>query len=175
VAAAAALVFVVSGCGGDDDEQPASADTEAEAPAPAEEDDGAAEGDADAGNACELVSAEEAEEAMGKAVEVDDQGSNGTFSTCSYNSEAGDNFILTVAFGAGPQAYESAVEVLPDAQALDGVGDGAVYIETGTGAAAKNGAVYAIAGEDYFTVAYSGDEDPEAVTTEVAGLVADRL
>jgi hypothetical protein len=179
---ALAAAALLGGCGGDDDE-PSSAgeETAAEETTTGAGDD---EGDAAAAGgelaACDLITADEAEEVIGKPVELDDQGSNSTFSVCTYQSEAGDNFILSVAFGAGSAAYESSVDALPAAtgskpEQASGIGDEAVFVATGSGAAAKNGAVYALVGDDYLNLSYSGDRDPQQVTTEAAGIAAGRL
>jgi hypothetical protein len=179
---ALAAAALLGGCGGDDDE-PSSAgeETAAEETTTGAGDD---EGDAAAAGgelaACDLITADEAEEVIGKPVELDDQGSNSTFGVCTYQSEAGDNFILSVAFGAGPSAYESAVDSLPAAtgskpEEVSGIGDRAVFVDTGSGAAAKNGAVYALAGDNYLNLSYSGDRDAQQVTTEAAGIAAGRL
>jgi hypothetical protein len=181
--AAAALL---GACGGDDDEPSSGGEAAAEETSAEETTTEAAADDADepAGGgelaACDLITADEAEEAIGKPVELDDQGSNSTFSVCTYQSEAGDNFILSVAFGAGSAAYESSVDALPAAtgskpEEVSGLGDQAVFVATGSGAAAKSGAVYALVGEDYLNLSYSGDQDPEEVTTEAAGIAAGRL
>jgi hypothetical protein len=166
------LALAASGCGDDDEERPAPAATEA---AGEPEPGGETEDGGTGGEACELITAAEAEEAIGKPVELSDEGTNSTFGVCNYRSGAGDNAILTVGFGTGSAAYDSAVSALPDTKPAAGVGDQAVFVATGAGAAAQSGTVYAIAGEDYFTLAYSGEEDPEAVTTELAAIAADRL
>ena len=172
LAATLALALAASGCGDDDDGDPDPAPTEAAAePEPGVE----TKDDGTGGEACGLITAAEAETAIGKPVELSDEGTNSTFGVCNYRSDAGDNAILTVGFGTGSAAYDSAVSALPDTKPAAGVGDEAVFVATGAGAAAQSGTVYAIAGEDYFTLAYSGDEDPEAVTTELAAVAADRL
>jgi hypothetical protein len=183
---ALAAAALLGGCGGDDDEPSGGGETAAVETAPEDATTEPAEDDADeaAGGdelaACDLITADEAEEVIGKPVELDDQGSNSTFSVCTYQSEAGDNFILSVAFGAGSAAYESSVDALPAAtgskpEELSGIGDQAVFVDTGSGAAAKSGAVYALVGDDYLNLSYSGDRDPQDVTAEASAIAASRL
>lgn len=171
---ATAAALALGSCGGDDEEEapaPGEPATEAEAPGDA---------GAEVGGACDLVTAEEAEAAMGKPVKLDDSQSNSTFGVCTYQSEAGDNFIVTLAAGAGPQAYESAVKALPQStgnepQPIEGIGDEAVFVATGEGAAASNGAMYVIAADDYLSISYSGEADPEEVTRAAAEAAVGRL
>jgi hypothetical protein len=177
--AAAALL---GGCGDDDDEAPSAGGETPSEETTTEVGDDSTDEPAGGGElaACDLITADEAEGVIGKPVELDDQGSNSTFSVCAYQSDAGDNFILSVAFGAGSAAYESAVKSLPAAtgsqpEEVPGIGDEAVFIDTGSGSAAKNGAVYALVGDNYLNLSYSGDRDPQDVMTEAAEIAAGRL